>query len=457
MVFPVLLWSSVRFGPPGASAAVAIVCSLTVWNTSRDAGPFVRDSITDSLLASQLFIATAALTSLILAAVTAERRDAQRRLVESEHGQRALADEQAALRRVATLVASEAAPSRLFGLVTEEVARHLDVSRASVLRYEPDGTATVLGSWGTTEEPGLGVGSHVVAEGGTVVATVRRTGLAQRVEDYSEATGTLAETLRDLGYTAAVAAPVHFGGQLWGVLVAATRSGPLAPGLERRLCDFADLLAQALANADAHDQLTASRARVVEAGDAERRRLERNLHDGAQQRLVSLALQLRMARTKLDSDPAAAKEFLRRAQGELDTALDELRELARGIHPAVLTDRGLAPAVQALAARAPLPVTIEAMPDEPLPKPIEVAAYYVVAEAITNVAKYAGASEVRVSIRQANGSALVDVADDGVGGADPARGTGLRGLSDRVESLNGHFHVESPRDSGTRIRAEIPC
>jgi signal transduction histidine kinase len=456
MVFPVLLWAAVRFGPTGAATAVAIVSSLSVWNTSRDAGPFVRDSITDSLLASQLFIATAALTSLILAAVTAERREAQRLLVESERAQRALADEQTALRRVATMVASEAAPSRLFELVTEEVARHLDVSRASVLRYEIDGTATVLGSWGTAEEPGLGVGSQVTLEGDTVVTAVQRTGLPQRVEDYSESSGRLAETLRNLGYQSAVAAPVHFGGRLWGVLVAATRSGRLAPGLEQRLCDFADLLAQALANADAHDKLAASRARVVEAGDAERRRLERNLHDGAQQRLVSLALQLRMARAKLDAEPVAAKGFLANAQGELDTALDELRELARGIHPAVLTDRGLGPAVEALAGRSPVPVEVGEMPEERLPKPVEVAVYYVVAEAITNVAKYAGASHVTVTVTRSDGSAVVDVVDDGQGGADPARGSGLRGLSDRVESLNGRFQVESARDGGTRIRAEIP-
>ena len=442
LVFPVLLWAALRFGPPGAALAVAIVCTLTVWNTSQDAGPFVRESITDSLLATQLFIAIAALTSLILAAVTAERR--------------ALAGEQAALRRVATLVAGDPDPSRVFDQVTEEVARLLGASRASVLRYEGEGAATVLGSWGEADEPALDLGSRVQLEGDTVLTRVQRTGSPQRV-DYEQATGELAETLRSLGYRSAVAAPVNVGGRLWGALVAASQAGPLADGLELRLSDFAELIAQALANADAYDKLAASRTRIVEAGDAERRRLERDLHDGAQQRLVTLALQLRMADTKLDDDPTTAHTLLGTAQVELDTALEELRELARGIHPAVLTDRGLAPALEALAARAPVPVEILEMPGDRLPKQVEVAAYYVVAEAITNVAKYAQASHVTIKIRHSNGYALVGVTDDGIGGADPSRGSGLRGLADRIESLDGRLEVESPPARGTHISAAIPA
>jgi PAS domain S-box-containing protein len=204
------------------------------------------------------------------------------------------------------------------------------------------------------------------------------------------------------------------------------------------------------------DELRRSRARIVEAGDVERRRLERNLHDGAQQRLVSLSLGLRLAQARLKSDPLEAERLLEGAAEELSHALAELRELARGIHPAVLTDRGLGAALETLAARAPLPVDLE-LPDDRLPEPVEAAAYYVISEALANVTKYAGASAVAISVTQLNGSAVVEVADDGVGGADPTRGSGLRGLADRVESLDGRLHVDSSPGSGTKIRAEIPC
>jgi PAS domain S-box-containing protein len=204
------------------------------------------------------------------------------------------------------------------------------------------------------------------------------------------------------------------------------------------------------------EELAASRARIVTAGDVERRRLERNLHDGAQQRLVALALTLRLALDRLDADPAAARGLLAGAGDELALALDELRELARGLHPAVLTDHGLRAAVEMLAARAPVPVEIEDVPDERLPESVEAAAYYLIAEALTNVAKYAGASAVRVRVTAGDGRIAVEVADDGVGGADPAAGSGLRGLADRVESLGGALDVRSPAGGGTRLRAEIP-
>jgi signal transduction histidine kinase len=202
-------------------------------------------------------------------------------------------------------------------------------------------------------------------------------------------------------------------------------------------------------------ELEDSRQRIVAAGDDARRKLERNLHDGAQQRLVSISLSLRLAQSKLEKNPAAAQEVLEAAREELARALEELRELARGIHPAVLTDRGLEAALESLASRAPLPVEIEGA-ETSLPAPVEAAAYYVVSEALTNVAKYAQASSVKVTVGQANGCALVEVADDGIGGADPSRGSGLRGLADRVASLSGKLAIDSPPDAGTRVRAEIP-
>jgi len=204
------------------------------------------------------------------------------------------------------------------------------------------------------------------------------------------------------------------------------------------------------------EELSASRARIVEAGTHERRRLERNLHDGAQQRLVALSLTLRLAQGKLREDPERTEALLVSAQNELDLALGELRELARGIHPAILSDRGLTAALEALAGRAPIPVDLAAIPGDRLPEAIEAAAYFVVAEALTNVVKYAHASHATVRVSRDNGSAVVEVADDGVGGADPGRGSGLRGLVDRVSALDGQMRIESPAGAGTRLRAEIP-
>jgi signal transduction histidine kinase len=204
------------------------------------------------------------------------------------------------------------------------------------------------------------------------------------------------------------------------------------------------------------EELRASRARIVDAGLLERRRLERNLHDGAQQRLVALSLTLRMAQGKVRSDPARAEDMLEGAEQELTTALAELRELARGIHPAVLSDRGLGPALEALAGRSPVPVRLAEVPGERLPVAIEAAAYYVVAEALTNIVKYADAREATVAVRRHDGSAVVEISDDGVGGADPGRGSGLQGLADRIASLDGSLVLDSPAGSGTRLRAEIP-
>ena len=204
------------------------------------------------------------------------------------------------------------------------------------------------------------------------------------------------------------------------------------------------------------EELRSSRARLVEAGGVERQRLERNVHDGAQQRLVALFLTLRLAQAKVGSDPDAAAEILASASDELASALEELRELARGIHPAVLTDRGLEPALEALVTRAPIPVTVAEAPGDRLPEPVEAAAYYVVSEALANMTKYAQASAATIRVTRQNGRAVVEVADDGVGGADPTRGSGLRGLADRVEALDGRLEVESPPGEGTTIRAEIP-
>jgi len=451
IVFPVLIWAALRFGPFGAATALAITSSLTVWNTAHGSGPFVRESITHSVLASQLFVAVAALTSLVLAAVTAERGA-------SESAQQALTNEQAALRRIATLVAGEAASDRVFEQVTVEAAQTLGASGATLARFEPDDTVTFVGGWSDTRRLAFPVGSRVPIEETGVLAEIRKTGEPERIDDYEGRAPAIVERLGRFGYGSAAAAPIRVGGRVWGALVAAApHAEPLGPGSERRLADFAELVAQALANADAYRKLAASRVRIVQAGDTERRRLERNLHDGAQQRLVALALQLRMIQMNLRKDPESAEALLANMDSELGHALEELRELARGIHPAVLTERGLEAALRTLADRAPVPVELTRLPRDRLPDAVEAAIYYLVAEAITNVAKYAQATSASVAVERSNGFATVVVRDDGIGGAEPAPGSGLVGLADRVEALGGRLHIESPVGRGTQLSAEIPC
>ena len=364
-------------------------------------------------------------------------------------------DEQAALRRVAVEVASERRPEGLFQTVTEEIARLLGGDNTHLVRFEGEDGAVVLGGWVDGETDEEIIGRRIKLDGGPLTR-VRESGRTVRlVPELVDSTAR--ERIETEGMASVLAAPVHVSGLLWGAVATAARDTVFPPEAEERISQFTGLVATAIANAEAREELHASRARIVEAGDSERRRLERNLHDGAQQRLVSLSLSLRLAQAKLVADPHAADEILSGAGVELGLALEELRELARGIHPAVLTDRGLGPALESLADRAPLPVHVEEVPSDRLPPPVEAAAFYVVSEALANVAKYAEASSVSVRIAQANGYAVVEVADDGVGGADPEGGSGLRGLSDRVAALEGRLAIVSPPGAGTRIRAEIPC
>ncbi len=368
-----------------------------------------------------------------------------------------LAEEQAALRRVATLVAADPEPQEVFARVCAEVGTVLGVEGTNLTRFETDGTQTVLAGWSLHGAPIFPTRAGVPLEGDAAVPRVARTGEPQRVDDYSVVDGELAEMIRAAGIASAVAAPITVAGRLWGAVVATTsRPNSFPPETEERVCGFAELVADALANADAREQLAASRARLVEAADAERRRLERNLHDGAQQRLVSVALDLGQVEALLGADPGAAKRQLESVREELELALEELRELARGIHPAVLTDRGLAPALDALAARAPMPVEMAGVPADRLPAAVESAVYYFIAEALTNAAKHGRASGVTVSLGVGEEAVVVEVADDGIGGADWRTGTGLRGLVDRIEALGGRLQIKSPPGDGTRLSAEIP-
>ena len=357
--------------------------------------------------------------------ITQRRRD--------EQELRDLAAEQAALRRVAVVVAGEHDPQRVFAVATEEVARLLGAATSNMVRFEDDGTATVEGAWSAPGTQAVPTGTKLALDSPTAAARIRATGRPARVEDFSTMPGTDAARLRHYRFTAAIGAPIALSGRLWGaVMVSTTEPEPFLPGAEQRIADFAELVALALANAEAREELAASRAR---------------------QRLVALALMLRVAEAKSDGE---AKSLLQSASAELTDALAELRELARGIHPSILTDRGLVPALEMLAGRCDLPVWLEVEVDIRLTKPVEAAAYYIVAEALTNATKHAEASEARVQLSCANGALLVSVADDGVGGADVLAGSGVRGLADRVDALGGTLAFESPRGGGTRVSARIP-
>jgi signal transduction histidine kinase/PAS domain-containing protein len=368
--------------------------------------------------------------------------------------------ERAALHRVALAVASEARTEHIFDLVAEEIARVLAAHTTNLVRYEPDGlAAVVVGGWRKEGARAIPVGDRRSLKG-TASEAVGRTGRPIRRElSDGDVSPELDELMHELDVNSLVAAPIKLANRPWGAVVATLMSPhSFPPGAEERLGAFTRLVSLALANEEARGQLAASRARLVSAGDEERRRLERNLHDGAQQRLVSVSVSLRLAQAWLEkADSNEVVELLSEANDELGLALEELRELARGIHPAVLTERGLGPALASLADRATVPVEVKALPRERLPRRVEAAAYYVVSEALANVAKHAAASSVTVRVGQDNGQAVVEVVDDGVGGANPGVGSGLHGLADRIESLEGYFRIESPPGEGTTIRAEIPC
>jgi PAS domain S-box-containing protein len=365
-----------------------------------------------------------------------------------------LAQEQRALRRVATLVASEASPERVFTAVSEECARVLEVNASAVFRYEGDDTATIVGRHSRADHDVFTLGLRLPATEGTGIGQVLRTGRPARIHDYTDRSGQVAENMRLMGYRSTVSAPIVVAGILWGAVGIAS-SEPLPADTEARLGAFCELVSLAVASAQAREDLSASRARLVKAGDEQRRKLERNLHDGAQQRLVSLALTLRLARRQVETDLEAATKSLEGAANELDRALAELRELARGLHPAALTEQGLGPALQAVAQRLPIEVSISAPPDR-LPENIEATVYYIVSEALTNVAKHAQANRASVSIGLADSTLRFEITDDGRGGADPSAGSGILGLRDRAEAVGGTLFVISPPGQGTRVTAQIP-
>jgi PAS domain S-box-containing protein len=367
-----------------------------------------------------------------------------------------LAAEQRALRRVATLVAAESSPERVFTAVSEECARVLQVNSSAVFRYDGHETATIVGRVNRDGVDVLPVGGRLAAGESSAVGRVLRTGATARIDDWGGVEGDddIADAVFRVGYRSSAAAPIVVAGELWGAVAIASEE-PLPHDAERRLAAFCELVSLAVASAQARADLIASRARLVSAGDEQRRRLERNLHDGAQQHLVSVAVKLRVAQTQLKARPEIAAKLVEESLHELGVGLEELREIARGLHPAILTEQGLRRALEALADRLPVEVELDA-PEARLPAPVEATSYYIVSEALTNVVKHSGAARAQVVVRVEEDVLRCTVSDDGRGGADPVGGGGLVGLRDRAEAAGGSLSVVSPAGGGTVVTASLP-
>jgi PAS domain S-box-containing protein len=368
---------------------------------------------------------------------------------------RRLADEQAARRRVATLVARAVPPDEVFSAVAEEIEGLLGARATVIGRLEPDGTMAVVASSGTARDE-MPVGGRLKLEPEMVLTTVVRTGRPARVDCYRGVSELVNGRVQRLGISGTMAVPVMVGGSLWGAVGAGTDSEQFPADAEHRMADFTELVATAIANADSRLALAASRRRIVSAADDVRRRIERNLHDGTQQRLVSLKLAVSGAEASVPDDRDDLRAELSRIAAGLTDAVRELQEIARGIHPAVLSEGGLGPALRTLVRRSMIPIELDVATDTRPPEMIEVAAYYVASEALANSAKHAQASRLEVSLGTRDGSLVLAIRDDGVGGADTGRGSGLVGLRDRVEALGGTIEIDSPHGEGTSIVVTLP-
>jgi signal transduction histidine kinase len=407
-----------------------------------------------------------ALEALLAAACEREQKlHAAQQEIETSHARvSALAKQQTALRRVATLVARGADTSEVYPAAVTELAHGLDAEHVTLLNYESDDRCVVVAAYeGHVDGRYFTVGEGFSLDGDGLTAQIRRTAGPARIDDYGLVESSIAVRLRPAGIRSAVGGPVIVDSQVRGALIiGSTQPDPMPADTEARIVDFADLVATAISNAETRAELTASRARIVAAADQARRGFERDLHDGAQQRIVSLGLELRGLQSSIPADSerldglAALRDGLTHAVNGLGGLYTDLQELSRGLHPAILSKGGLAPAIKTLARRSAVPVRLELDIDRRLPESIEVAAYYVVAEALTNAAKYAAATEVAVQVSTSAAELRLSVSDDGVGGAVSGGGSGLIGLKDRVEALSGRLHVASPAGGGTTLTATIP-
>ena len=368
--------------------------------------------------------------------------------------------EQAALRRIATLLARSVPPNEVFDAVVDEVRLLMRVDGAVLGRYEADKTVTVLAvSAEAGAQVALPVDKNFSTEGHNVGRLVLRTGRPARIDDYTKATGRdQVRRFREAGVRSAVGAPVQLRERVWGVLSVYSMQARLPPDTEGRLADFAALVASAIANVQAWSELEASRVRIITAADEARRRVERDLHDGAQQRIVVLALKAGMLAQSQAARTAGLDADLRSFAVDLNEVLEELRTIASGLHPAALSEGqgGLAPALRTLARRSPVPVVLDVRLPGEVAESVEVAAYYFVAETLTNTTKHAEASRIDVTVELRDGHLWVCVQDDGVGGAAPTRGSGLVGLTDRIEAFGGTMTLDSPSGGGTTLVAHLP-
>jgi signal transduction histidine kinase len=385
-----------------------------------------------------------------------EREAITNALKESREEFSTLMEEQAALRRVATLVARGGPPTEVFNAVTDELGRILGLYSTALIRYEPDGTAICVSGRNDlgSETP---AGMRISLEGDTVMGAVRRTGRAARIDSYANAAGPSPAIVRGRGIRSGVGVPVLVEGRIWGVaVVVSAMPEPIPSDTETRMANFTELVATAIANADSRTQLTTSRARIVATADDARRRLERDLHDGAQQRLVSLGLELRMVEASVPPELDPIRAQLSHAVNGLTGVFEDLQRISRGIHPAILSQGGLGPAIRTLARRSAVPVELNLdigrLPNES----VQVAVYYIVSEALTNAAKHARASIVHVEVEMGATILRLSIRDDGIGGADLSHGSGLIGLQDRIETLGGHMEIVSPAGSGTALLVKIP-
>jgi signal transduction histidine kinase len=440
-VLPVAVYWGVMFG------ALVSVLSTATFNVLFIApGSSLTPTDSRDWIELVVFLVTAVVVSQLAA------RSRQQALASAR-----LAKEQAALRRVATLVAQAVPPSEIFETVTREVGLLSGADLARMERYESDGTVTGIAAWTREDDPRLAVGTRFALTGVSIAAGVRETGRPVRVESFANASGPIAQEAQALGIRSSVGCPIRVGGRLWGVIAASSkREAPFSADTELQIGEFTELVATAVSNAVSRGQLAASRARIVEAADEARRRIERDLHDGIQQRLVRLGLELQGISDAVSSERRDLLEQLSGIEDDVRAVIDELREISRGIHPAVLSQGGLGSALKSLARRSGVPVQLNVGHVQRFPQPVEVAAYYAVSEALANATKHANASVACVDLEVHDGTLHLSIRDDGVGGADPSQGSGIVGLTDRIEALGGTIAVTSPPGEGTSVALDLP-
>jgi signal transduction histidine kinase len=433
----------VRAAPGASMAAVPIMVEGEIWGVLI----VCTDGSSARHLPTYIELQLTRFTELIATAVS----NAQAR---SEL--RSLAEEQAALRRIATLVARGAEEPLVFAGVCAETGGLVNAGSVNLVRFMPDGSGVAVAGW-SLRDTHVPTGTRLPLEDDSVSGVVWRTARAARMDSYEHATGELARLVRSRGTRSSLGVPVVVEGRLWGVLIPGRDwDETFRPGTEQQVARFAELTATSISNATTRSELIASRARLVAAGDEARRRIERNLHDGIQQRLIVLSLDVESVRETVRPEDREAHMGLDQLSRELEDVQDDLRQLSQGLHPAILSRHGLSPALAAVVRTSRIPATLQADIEKRQPPATEIAVYYVVSEALTNAGKHSRASEIHVSVVASNDAVLATIADNGIGGADRAGGSGLIGLTDRVAALGGSLELESPPGGGTTISVVIP-